>query len=255
MTDPVNPLSAQRSAERTHDIRRLRDILRANVLNGRYNQSKMPDELDLMTQHGVTRAVIREALVLMRTEGIIDRLQGYGTFGRPSMHFHDDRMTGKVPYPPDSAGWERVSRITVLARREVATPDAVDALMPGTGGRVLLLEYLAQSDNETLGISTGYFRYPEGHALATGSIGTNFWEFIERSNISVGAKSTTFGAVTADAAQASVLGAAVGDPLVTIDEVLFTQDGEPFDVAYLRLRGDRVRMKVFSPEPGYKHPA
>lgn len=51
-------------------------------LSGAYPDGVLPSEgaLTLMFTHGTRRATIREALALLRAEGVVERVQGIGTF-------------------------------------------------------------------------------------------------------------------------------------------------------------------------------
>src|SRR3954453_3684831 len=65
---------------RDHDARRLRDLLRSEVLAGFYIDGLLPSEAALMLEYGATRATVRDALHLLRLGGIVERVQGTGTF-------------------------------------------------------------------------------------------------------------------------------------------------------------------------------
>jgi GntR family transcriptional regulator len=66
--------------------RLLADELRANIESGIYVEGgKMPTEVELQAEHGVSRHTVREALQQMLADGLIYRVQGSGTYvsGRP----------------------------------------------------------------------------------------------------------------------------------------------------------------------------
>jgi GntR family transcriptional regulator len=251
VTDPTHRLAELRAAERRNQVRRLRDILRSNLFNHRYPAARLPSEAELMAGHGVTRGVVRDALDLLRDEGIIDRLQGYGTYTLQLPQVGDLVNFRGLEHVPQSGVWDAFARTTLLSRRVVDTPDAVHAIMPDTGGRCLEFEYSVHSDSETLAVSTHYFRYPEAEVIATGKLGSNFWEFLHRSGLRVGQAKTTISAALVDTNYAEILGTAVKAPLITLDQVLFTMDAEVFDVAFIRLRGDRLQIGMSSSDPEY----
>ena len=204
-----------------------------------------------MAQHGATRGVVRDALRLLREEGILNRVQGAGTFAL-AVPRKDDLTSFQVINQATNAGvWESITRTELLSRTEVATPDAVHARIPDTGGRVLQFEYTAHNDVETLGVSTIYFRYPEATTVSTGPIGSDLGAFYNRVGLIIGASSDTFGASVADEPLAHVLGVAIGLPLIRLERVMYSASGEPFSVGFTRLRGDRMQISMFSASPGY----
>jgi GntR family transcriptional regulator len=251
MSEPASSSVERRAAKRRDVVRRLRDILRSNLFNQRYPGSKLPSETELMATHGVSRGIVRDTLGLLRGEGIIDRVQGYGTHTLQLPQVGDLLNLRGSERAPQSGVWDGYSRATLLTRRVVATPDAVDAIMPGTAGRCLEFEYTVHSDTETLAISTHYFRFPEAEAISTGELGSNFWEFLHRSGLRVGRAKMSIGAALVDANYAGILGTAVDAPLITLDQVLFTIQAEVFDVAFNRLRGDRMQIGASSTDPDY----
>lgn len=204
-----------------------------------------------MAEHQVKRAVLRDALDLLRQEGIIDRLQGYGSYSLAVPRIDDVEHYQGIGHVPHTGVWSTISRTTVLSRKDVRTPDAVRALLPDCGDRCLQFEYIAHSPTEPLGLSTLYFRYPEGDAVAAGHIGADFWEFMVRSGLKVGASKISIGAGTADSLTADILGLSVGAPLVVVERVIYTMTGRPYAISFLRLRGDRMQIGMFTPAPGY----
>lgn len=251
MTDSRQRLTDLRAAERRNEVRRLRDILRSNLFNGLYPDAKLPSEAELMETHGVTRGVLRNTLDLLRDEGIIDRLQGYGTYTLQLPQVGDLVNFRGLEHVPQSGVWDAFTRTTMLSCRTVKTPDAVHAIMPGTNGRCLEFEYSVHSDTETLAVSTHYFRFPEAEVVAAGKLGTNFWEFLHRSGLRVGRAKTTISAALVDKNYAEILKTTVDAPLITLDQVLFTMAAEAFDVGFIRLRGDRLQIGMSSSDPDY----
>src|SRR5690606_18556004 len=61
--------------------RNLTNILRENILAGNPAPGeKLPSEAKLIKQHNVSRTVIREAISVLREEGLVEPRQGAGVF-------------------------------------------------------------------------------------------------------------------------------------------------------------------------------
>ncbi|WP_279575315.1 GntR family transcriptional regulator [Actinomadura barringtoniae] len=71
MTATRVPETRRRPRLADADVRRLRDLLRSNVLRDAYPGGRLPAEADLMTAYAVKRSTVREAMALLRAEGLI----------------------------------------------------------------------------------------------------------------------------------------------------------------------------------------
>lgn len=66
--------------------------LREQILSKKFSEDKLPTEAVLMKKYQVSRQTVRDALALLETEGLIERIQGSGTF-----------LTGRSP--KESENW------------------------------------------------------------------------------------------------------------------------------------------------------
>jgi GntR family histidine utilization transcriptional repressor len=74
-----SPLAAAASALPTYE--RVKQYLKRELARGRWSPgSLMPSEADLVAQFGVSRMTVNRALRELQSEGLIDRIQGAGTF-------------------------------------------------------------------------------------------------------------------------------------------------------------------------------
>lgn len=71
--------------------RQLANLLRAQIESGELEPGKpLPSESYLQQEHGVSRGTAREAVAILRNEGLVITIQGRGTFvprepgGQPS---------------------------------------------------------------------------------------------------------------------------------------------------------------------------
>lgn len=61
----------------------LANILRAQIQSGELPPGRiMPSETTLMQEHGVARGTVRKAVDALADEGLVNRVQGRGTFVR-----------------------------------------------------------------------------------------------------------------------------------------------------------------------------
>lgn len=64
---------------RADRARQVADLIRQQILSTGFENDVLPDEQVLARQYGATRNAVRDALDLLRREGLIDRLPGVGT--------------------------------------------------------------------------------------------------------------------------------------------------------------------------------
>jgi DNA-binding GntR family transcriptional regulator len=61
----------------------LANLLRACIESGELQSGKpLPSESYLMQEHGVSRGTVREAVAILRDDGLVITIQGRGTFVR-----------------------------------------------------------------------------------------------------------------------------------------------------------------------------
>jgi len=73
------------------------DQLRSAITSGVLEAgAQLPSEHELVAEHGVSRGTARQAIMLLRNEGLIDVVHGLGSFVRepePVMRLGPDRLT------------------------------------------------------------------------------------------------------------------------------------------------------------------
>jgi GntR family transcriptional regulator len=218
--------------------RRLRDLLRNDVVGGFYPDGLLPSESELMLTHGVPRAAVREALSLLREEGLVERVQGIGTFAVHESRYIStmDELHGDVR----AEGVIRRTRPEILDRRIVPAPDAAARkLMIESGEPVLLLEYLAFVDGEPIGLATNYVSFPEAEALLTAPFESDWYALLDAAGLPLGGSEWLLSAANADPAVAALLNVAPGAAVMLAEELIWDEDGRVYDFAICYIRTDR----------------
>jgi GntR family transcriptional regulator len=123
--------------------------------------------------------------------------------------------------------------------------------MPGAGGHCIQLDYLAYYGTEAVAIATNYFRLPHCAAVADLPLRTDFYELLRRGGIEVGATRFLIGAVAADSNLAATLNVPEHSPFLNLEQIVYSPDGHPIDVAFIWLRADRVLLDSFVTSPGF----
>jgi GntR family transcriptional regulator len=166
------PPSREHAGSRADAARWVRDVLRSQIMEGAFGglaaaRPPMPSEPALAAQLGVSRNAIREALDLLRDEGLITRVQGAGTFvtGAKLRH-HLDRLEGLAE---SMAGYHLPVENRVLSVREsVATVFVAGKLAVPEGSRIAFVERLRSVGGLPLSLDTSSLR-PEAIPVLLGT--------------------------------------------------------------------------------------
>lgn len=232
--------------QRSPAVRRVRDVLRSAIMTGELgHDTPLPSEQALIDLYGTSRGVIRDALGLLRDEGLIQRLQGAGTFVvSPPLTGRNIDMLNMHLEPNDRA---RVYRATVTSEQVSAPPLVADRLGLEPGEPVVYHERLNYLDGLPFNLRTGWMPMRVGSRLLDeqadpmslvvdvieGVLGFT----VDRAELMVGA-------CCADGATAPVLDVPVGAPLVLIERLLVDAEGRGLEMSFSRIRGDRLFLRT-----------
>jgi GntR family transcriptional regulator len=243
-----------RSRRRLDASRQLRDLLRVGICHDTYPDGVLPSESEIMLGYSVSRSIAREALALLRDEGLINRVQGTGTFA----------LARKVPHrfdhihgvdPPDSLerGAGVVNRF--LSITTVAAPPPVAARLDLTAGsRCLRAEYLTSLGGTPYSVSTSYLVMEHAGALERGDFSVDWYWLLESGGLRLGVCEQAVEAIIADDLVADLLQVAPGAPLLLFERLIRDHEERPIDYGFVRVRGDRIALLISLPrqtkEPG-----
>ncbi len=240
---PSEDMRTAPGRQRAHEVRRLRDILRATVRGGRYAHGQLPSEAELMTSYRASRATVRAALALLRTEGLIERTQGVGT------HAVLEPVTTPLPEahgvikPTRDSMFNHRMRPRELDRSVVPAPGAVaERLEIAPGTPCLRLEYVALHNEEPVAIATNYVRYPQAGELRDTPFVSDWYQLLADAGVALSDSEFIIDCELADAPLAAALGISEGAPLISMEQIIYDLDGRPFDVAFIHTRGERFRF-------------
>lgn len=227
----------------------VRDALRAQILEGVFEEgelkSLLPSETQLIAQYGVSRNAVREALNLLRIEGLIRRIPGSGTFvlgKKLSQSLHQlkglaESLDGHV---------ESVQN-KVLAWGEVEASSFTAAkLQIPTGTKVLFIERLRIVNSIPLSLETSYLRSEVAPVLTQKDVfSQDVFSLVEQYlGSALGWANITIEAVDADQSTAQLLEVEEKSPLLLVHRITHLKDGTPFDLESLRYRGDRFCLST-----------
>jgi GntR family transcriptional regulator len=243
--------------DRTSDrpvYKQLADALRSAITSGELAESTpLPSETELMQQYGVSRNSVRNAVALLRVEGMIVTEHGRGSFVRArrplrrlssSRYSASKRKGGRRPLQAEAEEQGLTSEQTFLGAEVVDPPqDVADRLGLEPGERTVVRRHLLSLAGEPLQLADSYFpldvaqntpieastKLERGvHAELELGLGYKLDRFVEE---------LTFRMPTPD--EARRLGLSEGVPVVHLLRTLYDKTGRALEVSDFLLAGDR----------------
>ena len=225
----------------------LMDILKEKVHTGVWKPGdQIPGEQDLCETYGVSRTVVRQALLELEHEGVINRRKGKGTFiALPKISeglvqkltgFYQDMVErGLKP------GTKVLHQNVGPANEKVAS-----FLNINPGDQVIDILRLRSINEEPIQLVTTYVPFQICPGLAQVDLtNLSLYEYLERECGIFIAKGRRFiEAVLANETEAGLLGIERGSPLLMLDSISFSESEQPIEYYHALHRGDRSRFEV-----------
>lgn len=226
---------------RADRARQLADLLRQQALSGAFPGGTLPHESTLATEYGTSRNTVREALDLLRAEGLVERQPGVGTVVVAHKYPHGlDRLMGLAETLREHG------RVTNEVRTvgPAPAPPVADRLGLAPGTDVLYIERLRRLGGLPLSLDLTYIPLDIGTELLGADLeNTDVFRLLEAvTGQHLGHAEITLEAVSADTHSAAVLEAPRGAAVLMLERLTHLADGRPVDLEFIRFRGDRNTM-------------
>ncbi|KUL49458.1 GntR family transcriptional regulator [Streptomyces sp. NRRL F-4489] len=232
---------------RADRARRVAHVLRGQVLRGAFPGGVLPDERALIAEFGTSRNTVREALGLLRDEGLVERRRGVGTVvvGRAYEHPLGElaglaEVLQRYGTVVNEVREARPVRAPASVARRLGLPE---------GSPAVYLERLRRVDGTPLSLDCTYLIPEVGEPLlALGRArleNRDVFELIENAaGMPLGSAEVSVRAVVADPATCAVLAMPAGGAVLAVDRLTRLADGRPADLEFIHLRGDRLTLRA-----------
>lgn len=242
--DPVDRGGAAEPPKRRSErARQVADILRAQIHSAGL-QGPLPDEVLLARRFQVSRNALREALDILRREGLVERTPGLGTFAAPRKVTQGlDRLRGLAE---TFHGVGEVNNAVLQAGLKEAPPFVCEFLGLGPSELVLFIERLRYLDGEPISLESSYLPAELASGLLECDLhGTDKFSLLEKGlGLKLGEADLAIEATVPDQTTSRVLESAPGVALLLITRTVSLEDGRPVDIEFLRYRGDRISLSA-----------
>jgi GntR family transcriptional regulator len=231
---------------RADESARIRDLLRLEIVAGRYGeQDQLPSEPELMLEYGVGRNIVRDSLDMLRSENLIERIQGSGTFVLATKAQH---RLNRVHGIHDSVRRSKQVTGDVISLTRVTAPRPVaEQLGLPPGELCTLTEYTAVVSGKPFSVSLSYLPLAVGDRLDPSTFGGDFYQWLEAAGSAVDGGELSVEAIMADERASASLDVPAGAPLVMFRRKLTGPGGSPLEFGFVRCRGDRLSLNITLP--------
>jgi GntR family transcriptional regulator len=215
----------------------VRDLLRAAIVHRELPEGALPGEAELMLAFSSSRQVVRDALALLRDEGLVKRVQGTGTFSVASKvrhtfsHVHGPELRQEI-----------VSHRILSVDREVAAPRVAERLGLPPGSHCGVVEYVTVLSDDPYYVCTAYVPVPLLAVVERGHTVQEWYSVYEAAGIELGVTDQVVEAILADDHVAGPLEVPIGAPLLLFERLVRDRAGRPLEYAFARVRGDRMAL-------------
>ena len=226
---------------RADRARRVADVLRQQIHTAAY-LDELPTESELAVEFSVSRNTIREALGILKQEGLIDRGPKVGT--HVAQRKYDHRIDSLLGLKEAFKHVGEVRNEVRAAMLVVAPPAVASRLQLEPGEQAVFIERLRYLGDLPLSLDLTYLTPDIGTQVLDHTLETNdLFALIEQvSGHRLGSASLALEAIPADAHSAATLQVPDGSALLMLERLTSLDDGTPVDLEYIRMRGDRITM-------------
>ncbi|KAA9161598.1 GntR family transcriptional regulator [Amycolatopsis acidicola] len=227
---------------RAQRARQAADVLRRQITQGAFADGVLPGERALGERLGASRNAVREALSLLRSEGLITRRQGVGTTVVKPKYGHGlDELAGLAETLDGHGTVTNEVRAASVTRPPAAIAEQL-RLPPDA--EVVHIERLRRLAGIPLSLDTTYLAADIGRPLLQHDLaGRDLFALIEETTGErLGSAEVDVHAISAGPDTAALLGIPAGAAIFAIDRVTSLADGRPVDAESLHIRADRLTL-------------
>ncbi|HET8589838.1 MAG TPA: GntR family transcriptional regulator [Nakamurella sp.] len=204
--------------------------------------ARLPNEVALADELGLSRETIRQAYGQLMDRGLLARKRGVGTV---VMNGYVNRSLGLTSLYDDLRRANQSPSTTVVSRRvSPAAADVADALQVPVGTRVLAIERVRFAAGAPLGLLRNWL--PPAHADLTAEELTEFglYQLLRSRGVRLHVASQRVGAASVAARDARLIGERRGATVLTTERTVYDDNGRPVEFGRDIYRADRYYFEM-----------
>jgi GntR family transcriptional regulator len=228
-------------------------VLRDRLLGGAFApREQLPPEPALCEQFGVSRITLRRAVADLVADGLLERIQGRGTFVTARAQEPRGRSEG---YVDDIRQISADTTLKVVEFANMAAPPWVGTRLGIAAGELVQRSVrLRLRHGVPVALLTAWVPNRWSQAISRADLGRrSLNELLADRGVRFGRVMQEIGAGLADPLQAQRLDVAVGAALLLVERTVHDKQGAPVEYLSMALSAQRSRMVIDTPAELVEH--
>lgn len=231
----------------------VRQHIKALIVEGRFDDGRIPPETELASELGVSRTTVRDALSRLEHEGAVVRRQGAGTFVNAAGLRIKTRLEEMWSYEQMLRDHGFTPTVEVISVESTpADADIAAALEVAVGETIVVMGKVFYEDEVPVVLT---FNHVPATLLPNPVTAVEaampVFDLLEReAELTLAYYVSEIVPVALAADHASALDVATGTPAISFEETGFTAEGRPLVHARSMFRDDLVRLGVMRRRAG-----
>ena len=220
----------------------LRDLLRQDILMKVYKPGdKLPSERKLASDNNISVITARNALLELEEEGLIDRIQGKGTF--VSVKKYDRNLKKYESFTDMCKGIGAKAGALELAK-EIMKPskEITKKLGLSEGSQVVYISRLRYVDDEPMVIESNYLSLDYAYLLNENLSGSLFGVLKDKNGFQVSDSRKSIEIVRSNKEESSLLNIPQESPIIKIESVAYLNDRAIAYLGFQLINGERFKL-------------
>jgi GntR family transcriptional regulator len=223
--------------------KQIADLLRAAIASGELAPgAQLPSEQELVDEHGVARGTVRQAIMLLRSEGLVDVERGRGSFVR-DLAPEQERLV-RQQWDEEHPHEPTLKIETLELAKTTATAEIAELLGLSAGADVLVRRWRYMASFMVLEMATSYVPWDvaqAAHLLQT-ETGLRVYASLEGSGHRLARFTEEVQARMPTEAEARTLKIEPAVPVMSVQRVAYTKDDRPVEVRQSLMSAKRYRL-------------
>lgn len=222
----------------------LEDILRVFISNGEWSADHpIPSENELSKQYGLSRMTVRTVITNLVREGLLYRVQGKGTFVVPPKITTRSPAYLGIREQLEEQGYSTATKLVEFTR--MAPPRKVKKILGLKDDEpVIYIRRARYVDGSPISIHTSYIPHHCCPTMKSDDLETvQLCKIMENDfGLKPSLVHESLETCPADDEQAQFLNIGKNHPLLVLDQILRTQEGEAYEYTQIVFRGDKMKL-------------
>lgn len=220
--------------------------IRENIKDGAYEDNRLPDQMTLAEEFGVSRVTIKKALDLLTTAGLVYSIQGSGTYVKQNaLHSVKSSIQIGQNVGLTTAANESLDLSSKVLDFSVRFPskEETELLMIPTESPVYEINRLRILEDRPYSIEHTVIPVHLVPNITVDVLERSLYQYIrEEAGLVFGDNRQTIRAAQPNETDQKYLNCKETEPVLEVEKVMFQENGVPFEYSIVHHRFDMVEM-------------